>query len=109
MKKHLTILFRVAVKAALPAFLLWGSVMEAAQTNKPNVIFILIDDMGYADTSCYRTSGTPVVVTTNINRLATEGLRFTQYHSTSPICSPSRTALLSGSQPGRWRVTSYLD
>lgn len=84
-------------------------IVNAAQTNKPNVIFILIDDMGYADTSCYRTSGTPVVTTTNIDRFATQGTRFTQYHSTSPICSPSRTALLSGSQPGRWRVTSYLD
>jgi arylsulfatase A-like enzyme len=86
-----------------------GWVSQGAQTNKPNVIFILIDDMGYADTSCYRTSGTPVVVTTNIDHFATQGTRFTQYHATSPICSPSRTALLSGSQPGRWRITSYLD
>ncbi|MGZ4965275.1 MAG: sulfatase-like hydrolase/transferase [Limisphaerales bacterium] len=86
-----------------------AGVANAAQTNKPNVIFILIDDMGYADTSCYRTSGTPVVTTTNIDHFATQGTRFTQYHSTSPICSPSRTALLSGSQPGRWRITSYLD
>lgn len=87
----------------------FACVTEAAQTNKPNVVFILIDDMGYADTSCYRTSGTPVVDTTNINRIAAEGTRFTQYHATSPICSPSRTALISGSQPGRWRITSYLD
>lgn len=86
-----------------------AGVGEGAQTNRPNVVFILIDDMGYADTSCYRTSGTPVVDTTNINRLAAEGTRFTQYHATSPICSPSRTALISGSQPGRWRITSYLD
>lgn len=89
--------------------LLWSVFADAAQTNKPNVIFILVDDMGYADTSCYRTSGSPVVNTTNINRLAKEGLRFTQYHSSSPICSPSRTALFTGSQPGRWRITSFLE
>ncbi|MDB6024770.1 MAG: atsA 34 [Verrucomicrobiales bacterium] len=91
------------------ALSLFVHVASAAQTNKPNVVFILIDDMGYADTSCYRTSGTPVVTTTNIDRLASQGIRFTQYHAASPICSPSRTGLLTGSYPGRWRVTSYLD
>jgi len=102
MKRRITaVMFAVSCVSAC--------ISNAAQTNKPNVIFILIDDMGYADTSCYRTSGTPVVVTTNIDRFATEGTRFTQYHSTSPICSPSRTSLLSGTQPGRWRITSYLD
>src|SRR4051794_18207355 len=75
----------------------FGGVVNAAQTNKPNVVFILIDDMGYADTSCYQTGGSPVVPTPNINRLATEGIRFTQYHAASPICSPSRTGFITGS------------
>jgi arylsulfatase A-like enzyme len=100
---------RGALICAALLSLFCSSVVEAAQTNKPNVVFILIDDMGYADTSCYRTSGTPVVTTTNINRLASEGIRFTQYHSSAPICSPSRTALVTGSYPGRWRITSFID
>src|SRR3954465_15435973 len=109
MAKPLTFLGKLAASAVVLVVVLFGFAVQAVQTNKPNVVFILIDDMGYADTSCYRTSGTPVVTTTNIDRLATQGIRFTQYHSTSPICSPSRTALLSGSQPGTWRITSYLD
>ncbi|HVU99832.1 MAG TPA: sulfatase-like hydrolase/transferase, partial [Verrucomicrobiae bacterium] len=83
--------------------------LRAAQTNKPNVVFILVDDMGYADTSCYQTFVTPVVITTNVDHLATQGIRFTQYHSSSPICSPSRTGLLTGSYPGRWRITSFIN
>ena len=98
------------------AFLLWLGLAlvpvppaTAAQTNQPNVIFILIDDMGFADTSCFQTFTNPVVVTTNLNRLAAQGLRFNQYYSAAPICSPSRTALISGSYPGRWRITSFLN
>jgi arylsulfatase A-like enzyme len=102
--------FFSSLKAAIVFGLLGcAAFVQAAQTNKPNVVFILVDDMGYGDTSCYQTSTTPVVLTTNINRLATEGIRFTQYYSSSPICSPSRTALMTGSYPGRWRITSYLD
>ncbi len=82
---------------------------SAAQTNKPNIVFILIDDMGYADLSCYQTFVPPVVITTNIDRLASQGTRFTQYYSAAPICSPSRTALLSGSYPGHWRINSFLN
>lgn len=93
----------------LIAGLLLAIPAPAAQTNKPNVVFILIDDMGYADTSCYQTAATPVVKTANIDRLASEGIRFTQYHVAAPICSASRTALLTGSYPGRWRITSYID
>lgn len=88
---------------------LGGPSAAAAQTNKPNVVFILIDDMGFADTSCYQTYTTPVVKTVNIDRLAAQGVKFMQYYSGAPICSPSRTALITGSCPGRWRITSFLD
>jgi arylsulfatase A-like enzyme len=89
--------------------LLFPTGAHAAQTNKPNVIFILVDDMGYADTSCFQTYTNPPINTVNIDRLASQGLRFTQYYVAAPICSASRTALISGSFPGRWRITSYLD
>jgi arylsulfatase A-like enzyme len=102
-------LARLVAVGTLGACLLCSLSAGAVQTNKPNVVFILIDDMGYADTSCYQTFTTPVVQTVNVDRLASQGLHFTQYYSASPICSPSRTGLITGSTPNRWRINSYLD
>ena len=82
-----------------------GSTVHAATPARPNILFLLIDDMGYADLSCY---GNTAVHTDNIDRLAREGIRFTQYYVAAPICSASRTALLTGQFPARWRMTSYL-
>lgn len=76
----------------------------AGADSKPNIIFILADDLGYADLSCYGGE----VPTPNLDRLAKEGTRFTQAYIASPICSPSRAALITGQHPGRWRITSYL-
>jgi uncharacterized sulfatase len=78
---------------------------SAGAATPPNVLFVLIDDMGYADLTCY---GNPRVHTDHIDRLAAEGIRFTKFYVSSPICSPSRTALLTGQYPARWRITSYL-
>src|SRR5262245_48148668 len=77
-----------------------------ATSRQPNIIVVLIDDAGYADYSSY---GNPRVKTVNIDRMAAEGLRFAQYYVASPICSPSRTALMTGQYPARWRITSYID
>ncbi|MCA9035219.1 MAG: sulfatase-like hydrolase/transferase [Planctomycetaceae bacterium] len=71
----------------------------------PNVITIFIDDMGWADLSCF---GGTAVQTENIDQLAREGIRFTNFYVNSPICSPSRTALTTGNYPARHRITSYL-
>lgn len=73
--------------------------------SRPNIIFLLIDDMGYGDMSCYGNKG---VQTENLDRLAKEGIRFTQFYVAAPICSPSRTAFLTGQFPARWGMTSYL-
>ncbi|MDF1739066.1 MAG: sulfatase [Verrucomicrobiales bacterium] len=64
----------------------------------PNVIFILMDDMGFSDVSCY---GAEKVKTPNIDRIAAEGLRFTDFHTAASICSPSRAAFLTGAYPQR--------
>jgi arylsulfatase A-like enzyme len=109
MMKLFTLLTKLTASSVFCAVLLSGCFVATAQTNKPNVVFILIDDMGYADTSCYQTNTSPIVRTANIDRLASQGIRFTQYHSASPICSPSRTGLLTGSYPGRWRITSFIN
>ena len=76
---------------------------EAADA-KPNIIFILADDLGWGDLSCYGGE----VPTPNLDRMAREGTRFTQAYVASPICSPSRAALITGQHPARWRITSYL-
>lgn len=78
----------------------------AAEAAKPNIIVVFIDDMGWSDLSCFGGKGT---TTEHIDRLAAEGLRFTNFYVNSPICSPSRVALSTGQYPQRWRITSYLD
>lgn len=77
----------------------------AASEPRPNVIVILIDDMGWGDLSCF---GGPDGVSPHIDALAAAGLRFEQFYVNSPICSPSRVALATGQYPHRWQVTSYL-
>ncbi len=74
--------------------------------SKTNILFIFIDDMGYADLGCY---GREDVKTPNIDQLASEGILFTQFYVNSPICSPSRTAVTTGQFPARWGITSYID
>ena len=71
---------------------------------KPNIVILMADDMGYADAECY---GAPIR-TPNINRLAREGMRFTDFYSAAPNCSPARTGLLTGRTPSRVGVYDYL-
>ncbi len=78
---------------------------SVSAADKPNIVVVFIDDMGWGDFSCF---GNTEVKTENIDRLATEGLRFEQFYVNSPICSPSRTAISTGQYPQRWRITSYL-
>ena len=65
---------------------------------RPNFVVILCDDLGYGDISCY---GNKIIKTPNIDRLASQGIRFTDYYSPSPVCSPSRVGLLTGRTPNR--------
>lgn len=76
------------------------------KTNKPNIIFIYIDDMGYADLSCY---GNKEIETPNIDRLANEGIKFTDFYVSSPVCSPSRAGIVTGQYPGRNKIYGYID
>src|SRR5262245_55197543 len=91
----------IALAGVLP-----NPAIAADQASRPNVVFVLIDDMGWADFSCF---GNKHIETTNIDRLAAEGVRFEQFYVNSPICSPSRVALSTGQYPARWRITSYLE
>ena len=77
--------------------------MELPQA--PNIVMVLIDDMGWGDFSCF---GNAEAKTPNIDRTAREGLSFSQFYVNSPICSPSRVAFSTGQYPQRWNITSYL-
>src|SRR5687768_13881857 len=73
---------------------------------RTNVIFVLVDDLGFGELGCY---GNQSAKTPNLDRLAAEGIRFNQFFVNSPICSPSRVAFTTGQHPSRWNVTSYID
>lgn len=81
------------------ALILTGLYLTHLQAeSKPNIVFILADDMGYADLSGY---GSPDAKTPNIDKLAAEGVKFTNFYANGPECSPSRTAFLTGRYPQR--------
>ena len=85
---------------------------EPKHAPKPNVIVILTDDLGYDDVGCYWTPdkrpGFEKIQTPNIDRLAAEGARFTDYYAPSSVCSPSRAALMTGCYPVRVRFPGIL-
>ncbi|MFT7553316.1 MAG: arylsulfatase A, partial [Rhodothermales bacterium] len=82
--------------------------LSACQTaeRKPNVIYILADDLGYGEVGAY---GQTQIKTPNLDRLAAEGLRFTQHYSGSPVCAPSRGSLLTGKHTGHGYVRDNLE
>lgn len=75
------------------------------EVEQPNIIFIFIDDMGYSDLSSY---GNKEMETPHIDRLAKEGIKFTNGYVPAPICSPSRVGAMTGQYPARWNIYSFL-
>ena len=89
-------------RAILPIILCVSASLRAvspAEVPKPNIVIILADDLGYGDVSCY---GATKIKTPNIDRLAHEGMRFTDAHTAASVCSPSRYGLMTGRSP--WRL-----
>jgi arylsulfatase A len=76
-----------------------------ASNDKPNIIFILADDLGWAELGCY---GNKFNETPNLDKLASEGMRFTEAYAAAPVCSPYRAALMTGQYPARVGITDYL-
>ncbi|UCC22077.1 MAG: sulfatase-like hydrolase/transferase, partial [Planctomycetota bacterium] len=75
------------------------------QKKKPNFVFILIDDMGWTDAGCY---GSTFYETPNIDKLAAEGMRFTNAYAACPVCSPTRASILTGKYPARINLTDWI-
>ncbi|HET6668619.1 MAG TPA: sulfatase-like hydrolase/transferase [Pyrinomonadaceae bacterium] len=75
--------------------------VSQAQPKRPNILFILADDLGYGDLSCY---GRPDYETPNLDRLAAQGLRFANAYSAAPLCTPTRCAFITGRYPARTLV-----
>jgi arylsulfatase A-like enzyme len=85
---------------SLPA---WGCNRPAI--DRPNVVFFLIDDLGWTDTGVY---GSTFYETPNIDRLAREGTRFTRFYTASPVCSPTRASIMTGKNPARLQITNWI-
>jgi arylsulfatase A-like enzyme len=81
-----------------------NAVQAAAPPARPNVIFILADDLGWGDLGCY---GHPRIKTPNIDRMAREGTQFTQFYVCGSVCSPSRCAFFTGQYPARHRIHGH--
>lgn len=81
-----------------------GQFSGRAATRPPNVVFIYADDLGYGDLGCYGGH----IATPNLDRMAAQGVRFTNFYSANPVCSPSRAALLTGRYPTRVGIPRVL-
>ncbi|MBA4188709.1 MAG: N-acetylgalactosamine 6-sulfate sulfatase (GALNS) [Planctomycetaceae bacterium] len=87
------------------ATLALGSRLNAADPPKPNVVLIVIDDLGQRDLGCY---GSSFYKTPNIDKMAKEGLRFTDFYAACPVCSPTRVSILTGKYPQRANITDWI-
>lgn len=88
----------------LVVFLLCGGLLKQGRAKTPNIVFIVADDLGWADTTLY--GHTSLYETPNIERLAKRGMTFSRAYSASPLCSPTRSSLLTGLHPARTGLTT---
>jgi arylsulfatase A-like enzyme len=97
----------VAILGILAAVVLPATTDTARADHPPklNFVFILIDDMGWKDLGCY---GSTFYETPNIDRLARQGMRFTDAYAAGPVCSPTRASILTGKYPARLHLTDFL-
>ncbi|QDT08284.1 sulfatase [Planctomycetes bacterium K23_9] len=97
---------RTFSKSVLVLFVLLCMAGLARADQKPNIILLLADDLGYGDLSCF---GSPAVKTPNLDRLASEGAKFTRFYAGSAVCSPTRASVLTGRYPLRFGITKHFN
>lgn len=91
------------LKLFLCLLALWSIGVKASAADSPNVIIIFCDDLGWGDLGCY---GNPTIRTPHLDRMASEGQKWTQFYVAAPVCTPSRAALMTGRYPIRNGMTS---
>lgn len=97
---------QLCVSAALCLFIAAGGVRPTgAETVRPNIVYFLVDDLGWADLGCY---GSEFHETPNIDSLASSGMRFTNGYAACPVCSPTRASILTGRHPVRVDITDWI-
>jgi len=77
----------------------------AGKGKRPNFVFFLIDDLGWTDVGCF---GSSFYETPNIDRLASQGMRFTDAYAACPVCSPTRASIMAGKYPARLGITQWI-
>jgi len=97
-KSRITLLLLVSLLAPTP-------LVAQTKPSKPNIVVFLADDMGWGDSATY---GHPLIKTPNLDKLASQGVKFTQCYSACGVCSPSRSAILTGRTPYRNGVYRHL-
>ena len=103
--RFISYLFTVYCLLSLVLFLKKDTAVASEASRKPNIIFILADDLGWSELGCY---GNGFNETPNLDQLAKEGMRFTNAYAAAPVCSPYRAALLTGQYPARVGILDYL-
>ncbi len=96
---------RIGLIAALIISGIITNDLPAAEARQPNVVFFLVDDLGWSDVGCY---GSRFYETPNIDRLAVEGVRFTDAYAACHVCSPTRASILTGKYPATLNLTDWL-
>ncbi|MFW5760051.1 MAG: sulfatase [Cyclobacteriaceae bacterium] len=96
MNKHLVLLFILGIVI---------SCKTEKEPQKPNIVMVLADDLGWAQIGCY---GTDYYETPNIDQIAYEGMRFTNAYAAAPVCSPTRASILTGKYPARLHLTNFI-
>jgi arylsulfatase A len=98
-------MIRLAILFINLIILLITSPLIIAEQQKPNVLLILIDDLGWQDLQCY---GSTFYETPNIDKICSEGMMFTNAYSACPVCSPTRASILTGKNPAHLQFTGHI-
>ena len=93
------------MKKLITFLLLSGLFLSASAQKKPNVVFILVDDLGWTDLACY---GSKYYDTPHLDKLASQGMKFTNGYAAAAICSPTRAACITGKYPARIGITDWI-